>query len=177
MRGLVTILVLSILYPCISLGKPLATLNKQERIATVKAAMVYQLLNYVEYKGEPLGKKQSVICIHGDRILFRKLQEMTAEEVQLQLYAIPNQNAAKIICDVLYLGDKALPQEAKNLLLGQNYMPFIIGNSSEKFMDIEMVSLAEDEGRINLYVNLSNFKKAHLQVSPDLLDVARKIRK
>ncbi len=151
--------------------------SKKERIAVVKAAMMNQLLHYIHEQGSRLSTKSKILCIAGDDILLRTLRDLYKKSPPNIGHNIIDPQSSGVSCDVIYFAPDIAYNEAIKMLRQRSELPLILGCHSQHLIDYEMISFLEVMGKINLYVNLGNLEKAGFTASPDLLDVAQKVKR
>jgi YfiR/HmsC-like len=177
MRVLILTLLLYFLAAGTGFAVNLIVTDKKERIATVKSAMIYQLLNYLDYNGTRLSSRTQKICIVGDTLLFAQLQEQLRKPTHKILNINVKDASSIAACNVIYFSSSVTSDQVDRLLQNRSPLPLILGNDVRRVVNYEMVSFLEIGGKIQLSINLRNLEKSDLIASPDLLDVAWKVKR
>lgn len=148
--------------------------DKNVRIQTVKAAIVYQLLKYIQPKDQNVAWRQAHICISKNPLLYSKLSESLANKTTSHYTIQRAEEVRPEDCDIIYLetANASLPQEIAKY---KKHGALIIGSSEDIVEHQGMVSLIEENGKIKIDVNLAATEAAGYKVDPDLLSVVRRV--
>jgi hypothetical protein len=163
---------------------PLAGLASQrahavER-ASLEAAIVYNLLQFVEWPGEaaqPAGAPV-LVCLDAASPLLAELQSLEGRPVRRMKFAVRGVGAgdAPKACNALYVDAEG---QRKGLLARKGALAtgpvLVIGGIDAAQDDGLTVRLAESSGRIVFDIDMKSAREAGLVVSSRLLRLARKV--
>ena len=148
--------------------------------ASLEAAIVYNLLQFVEWPGEaaqPAGAT-IVVCLDAASPLLAELQSLEGRPVRrmkLAVHGVDSADAAKS-CNALYVDAegqrKGLAARKGPLATGP---VLVIGGSDVTQGDGLTVRLGEASGRIVFDIDMKSAREAGLVVSSRLLRLARKV--
>ena len=148
--------------------------------ASLEAAIVYNLLQFVEWPGEaalPAGATM-VVCLDAASPLLAELQSLEGRPVRrmkLAVRGIAGADDAKA-CGALYVdaeGQRKGLAARKAALAGGAVL--VIGGSDAALGEGQTVRLAESAGRIVFDIDMKAAREAGLAVSSRLLRLARKV--
>jgi hypothetical protein len=163
---------------------PLATLLCQRAEAVeragLEAAIVYNLLQFVEWPGEatrPAGA-QMVVCLDAASPLLAELQSLEGRPVRrmkLAVRGVAAADAAKA-CNAIYVDAEGQRNglAARKAVLADG-PALVIGGSDAPQGEGRTMRLSESEGRIVFDIDMKAAREAGLTVSSRLLRLARKV--
>ena len=154
-------------------GPVLAALDEAE----VKAAIVYNLLQFVEWpEAQPAGKA-FVLCLRATSVLAVPLQKLAGQPVRsaaLEVRLLAGGETRG--CHVAYAdGNDAERLTLLRRLRGDNE-PFVIADRAAVTEDSTAIQLRWVDNRIAFEVNLAAVKRSGAQVSSRVLRLAKVVR-
>ena len=173
---LVLVLILQIIPTYKTFADDALPLQHKKREYLVRKAMLRQLTNHISW-----GKKKEkiYICLYDPDKNFliadNHIEKYNPSENHIFLYLDDHNNNTTYSCDIIYfdimpkLGSKGISE------ISHNEKTLLVGDNTNFLLKGGMVSLVEVNGAIQVELNLNNIFRAGLKISPDLIEVSRRI--
>ncbi|HET9646127.1 MAG TPA: YfiR family protein [Burkholderiaceae bacterium] len=143
----------------------------------LKAAIVYNILLFVEWPREAITGPSIVLCIDQTapaRSALRSLAGSPVRQYRLELQELAA-GEPPVHCQALFVDSSAppLPLTVRNQLKGLPVL--VIAEERAAGDDVTAIRLVESEGRMAFEVGLPTIRRARLQLSSHLLRLARRV--
>ncbi len=145
----------------------------------VKAAIVFKLTRFVHWSEEKQADKQLGLCVLGDNALYDALKTTEGKKskgMAISVEQINTLSGTVTTCDLLFIGSSAdITTGDITKVLGDR--PVLSVSDRSGFAREEgMVQLRERGGRIRFTVNLTSVRASGLDISSQLLGLAKVIK-
>jgi hypothetical protein len=143
----------------------------------LKAAIVYNILSFVEWPRDAITGSSIVLCIdHAApvRAALRSLAGSPVRQYRLELQELAT-GEPPVRCQALFVDGSAppLPLAVRNQLKGLPVL--VIAEERAAGDDLAAIRLVESDGRMAFEVGLPTVRRAGLQLSSHLLRLARRV--
>ena len=150
---------------------PSMPVAKEQRIAAVQAAIIYQLTKYIQW--DVTGHENLALCIHAGPVLSEELErliEKTTSGKRLRLSEPP-------LCDLIYVPQNLL-REYEPMMASHKHRQVLTVSDAPGFIDMGgMVSLVDRQGRVGIEINLQMLHAEGFTVSLPLIEIAERVIK
>jgi len=151
-----------------------ATCGAGEGDATVKAAVIFNLLKFIEWPAEVANREQIVLCANGEGLVSKELQVLEGKTVNGKMLTIRQSVQAEALraCHMVYLEDPRA-----GILRDLRVYPVVTVASSSDFIEQGgMIALVSDDDHIGFEINQGLAVENGIRISALLLKLARAVR-
>lgn len=149
-----------------------SVLAQQQDEGVVKAAFIYNFINFIEWPGIAKGGMGTTICIVGNgRDVVGYLNEI-AKKAPLEI-SERSRDSRLNDCQILYIGvmDKV---DIEYILEKSSGLPILTVSSAKDFAKRKgIIGFTTDGGEVKLEVNITSARNAGLIVDSELLELVR----
>lgn len=145
----------------------------------VKAAIVFKLTRYVQWSEEIQADKQLNLCVFGDNDLYSELKTTEGKTSKGMAISVEQGNTladSSKTCDLLFIGNAANINTRTVTKVLSDKSVLSVSDRSGFAKEGGMVQIKERGGRIRFTVNLKSVRASGLNISSQLLGLAKVIK-
>lgn len=143
--------------------------------ARIKAAFVFNFLKFAEWPDKMQSTSLTLCLINADNVLedaFAPIRGRVVSERSVQVRTLTDVSDAKG-CNVVYIND-GVAKAVLNQLLGRQKTGLLTVGDAIDFVDAGgIIGLVEQNGRLQFEINLEAARRSNVQLSSQLLKLAR----
>lgn len=143
--------------------------------ARIKAAFVFNFLKFAEWPDKTQGATLTLCLVNADHVLedaFAPIRGRVASERTVHVRTLTDVGEAKG-CNVVYIND-GVAKVVLDQLLGRHKTGLLTVGDAIDFVDAGgIIGLVEHNGRLQFEINLEAARRSNVQLSSQLLKLAR----
>lgn len=146
-----------------------------EEINRIKSAYLYNFLKYIEFPETPIKLQNFFVCVLGKDPFGRALDAMANRQAKGLNVKIERLSSISQVeqCHIIYVSQSQQTDLETTLKLLSN-MPIVTVSDIPNFVERGgIIGFTTNEKKISIKINLSNARKAKIQISALLLEIAK----
>lgn len=147
----------------------------------LRAMFIYNFANLVEWPAKAFAKRSDPLklCVVGDVPFIDYLYPMAGTFIGPREFQITQSNSLQKTgkCQILFVGDDIRPELLKAFKSGQYIYILSVSEQSGFIENGGIINIVNTVEKLSFDINLDSARKQGLQVSSDLISLARNIRK
>lgn len=149
-----------------------STMGQQQDEGAVKAAFIYNFVNFIEWPGITKGALRTNICIVGDGHDVMGYLDEISKKAAIDV-TTKSRDSRLEDCQILYIGtmDKV---DVEYLIEKSSGLPILTVSSAKDFAKGKgIIGFTTETGEVKLEVNITSAKNAKLVVDSELLELVK----
>lgn len=157
---------------CITLCSIPTLSAAQQDEAAVKAAFIYNFVNFIEWPGIAKGSTRTSVCIVGDGYDIISYLNEISKKAPIDIIS-KSRDSRLTDCQILYIGEMDRV-DVEYLIEKSRALPILTVSSAKDFAKRKgIIGFTTDAGQVKLEVNITAAKEAKLVVDSELLELVK----
>lgn len=144
----------------------------QQDEGAVKAAFIYNLVNFIEWPGVVKGTKRTTVCLVGDSHDIVSYLNEISKKAPIDIIN-KSRDSRLTDCQILYIGDMD-KVDVEYLIEKSRSLPILTVSSTKDFVSKKgVIGFTTEAGQVKLEINVTSAQESRLVIDSELLELVK----